>query len=126
MAEMLVLASALSVQDPRDRPAEQREAADEAQRIFVDERSDFLSDLKLWDWYAKEVAADGQHKKSQRQLRDLCRSRFISPLRMREWRDVHQQLATTVAEHRWPSTRSPRATSRSIGRCSRVCSATSA
>jgi ATP-dependent helicase HrpA len=101
MTEMLVLASALSIQDPRDRPADLRDAADEAHRLFVDERSDFLSDLKLWDWYAKAADHEGEHRKSQRQLRDLCRSRFISPLRMREWRDVHHQLATTVAEHRW-------------------------
>ncbi len=104
MTEMLVLASALSIQDPRDRPADQREAADEAHRLFLDERSDFLSDLKLWEWYA--AAADGtdakgSQRQSQRQLRDLCRSRFVSPMRMREWRDVHHQLATTVAEHRW-------------------------
>ena len=106
MTEMLVLASALSIQDPRDRPADQREAADEAHRAFVDERSDFLSDLKLWDWYAAAAgdgATDGRAVKhqSQRQLRDLCRARFVSPMRMREWRDVHHQLATTVAEHRW-------------------------
>jgi ATP-dependent helicase HrpA len=103
MTEMLILASALSIQDPRDRPVDQRDAADEAHRQFIDERSDFLSDLKLWTWYA--AAADGEgpaeHKLSQRQLRDLCRSRFISPLRMREWRDVHHQLATTTAEHHW-------------------------
>ena len=105
MTEMLVLASALSIQDPRDRPLEARDAADEAHRLFLDERSDFLCDLRLWTWYA--AAADGsrtgatEHRKSQRQLRDLCRARFISPMRMREWRDVHHQLATTVAEHRW-------------------------
>ena len=102
MTEMLVLASALSIQDPRDRPIEARDAADEAHKAFVDERSDFLSDLKLWDWYAA-AAGDpgGESKKSQRQLRDLCRARFVSPLRMREWRDVHHQLETTVAEHHW-------------------------
>ena len=105
MTEMLVLASALSIQDPRDRPLEARDAADEAHRIFIDERSDFLSDLKLWDWYAALAGGSSngatEHKKSQRQLRDLCRARFISPMRMREWRDVHHQLATTVAEHQW-------------------------
>ncbi len=103
LAEMLILASALSVQDPRDRPVEQREAADEAHKAFVDERSDFLSDLKLWHWYASATGESGsaEHRKSQRQLRELCRSRFVSPLRMREWRDVHHQLATTVAEHHW-------------------------
>ncbi len=103
MAEMLVLASALSIQDPRDRPIDQREAADEAHKAFVDERSDFLSDLKLWDWYGAAIGGDGsaEHRKSQRQLRDVCRARFVSPMRMREWRDVHHQLATTVAEHHW-------------------------
>ena len=101
MAEMLVLAAALSIQDPRDRPAEAREAADDAHRLFVDDRSDFLSDLKLWDWYVAAAGGEGEHRRSQRQLRDLCRARFVSPLRMREWRDVHRQLATTAAEHRW-------------------------
>ena len=101
MTEMLVLASALSIQDPRDRPLEARDAADEAHRIFIEERSDFLSDLKLWDWYVTLAGGSTEHKKSQRQLRDLCRARFISPMRMREWRDVHHQLATTVAEHQW-------------------------
>ena len=106
LAEMLVLASALSIQDPRDRPVEQRDAADEAHKAFTDERSDFLSDLKLWHWYASAVGDAGEpgaaeHRKSQRQLRELCRARFVSPLRMREWRDVHHQLATTVAEHHW-------------------------
>ena len=108
MTEMLVLASALSIQDPRDRPVELREAADEAHKAFVDERSDFLSDLKLWDWYAATIGGDtNEHKRSQKQLRDLCRARFISPLRMREWRDVHHQLATTVAEHHWRLNASP-------------------
>ena len=111
MTEMLVLASALSVQDPRDRPVDQRDAADEAHKAFVDERSDFLSDLKLWTWYAS-VDGDGDghgrgHGKSQRHLRDLCRSKFVSWLRMREWRDVHRQLATTVAEHGWRSNEKP-------------------
>ena len=101
MSEMLVLASALSIQDPRDRPIEARDAADEAHRLFLDERSDFLSDLKLWTWYGAAANASTEHRKSQRQLRDLCRTRFISPMRMREWRDVHHQLATTVAEHQW-------------------------
>ncbi|MGI9026494.1 MAG: ATP-dependent RNA helicase HrpA, partial [Burkholderiaceae bacterium] len=105
--EMLVLASALSIQDPRDRPLEARDAADEAHRLFLDERSDFLSDLKLWTWYAAAADASTEHRKSQRQLRDLCRTRFVSPMRMREWRDVHHQLATTVAEHQWRLNASP-------------------
>ena len=110
LREMLVLASALSIQDPRDRPIARRDAADEAHKLFVDERSDFLSDLKLWDWYAKSAdGSGGEHKLSQRQLRDLCRTRFISPNRMREWRDVHHQLLTTVTEHRWTLNESPAA-----------------
>ena len=101
VAEMLVIAAALSVQDPRERPLDQQDAADKAHRAFADEKSEFLSDLKLWNWFEALASPTSEHKKSNRQLRDLCRERFVSQNRMREWRDVHRQLATTVAEHHW-------------------------
>ncbi len=97
LSEMLIIASALSVQNPRDRPIDQQEAADNAHRKFSDDRSEFLSDLKLWQWFEQAV----EHKKSNRQLRDLCRENFVSQLRLREWRDVHSQLHTTVSEMGW-------------------------
>ncbi|CAN0622064.1 ATP-dependent RNA helicase HrpA [Burkholderia multivorans] len=97
LREVLVIASALSVQDPRDRPLEAQEQADQAHRRFADERSEFLQWLKIWAWFEEAVA----HKKSNRQLIDACRANFLSHLRLREWRDVHSQLLTVVREHGW-------------------------
>ena len=97
VAEMLTLAASLSVQDPRDRPLEAQAAADQAHKRFADDRSEFMSDLKLWNWYQEQLL----HKKSQRQLRDACRESFISPMRMREWQDVQRQLHATVSELGW-------------------------
>ncbi|TBW66424.1 ATP-dependent RNA helicase HrpA, partial [Burkholderia thailandensis] len=97
LREVLVIASALSVQDPRDRPIDAQEQADQAHRRFADERSEFLQWLKIWAWFEEAVA----HKKSNRQLVDACRQHFLSHLRLREWRDVHSQLLTVVREHGW-------------------------
>lgn len=97
LRELLIIASALSVQDPRERPVEQQEAADAAHRRFADEKSEFLGWLKIWQWFEEAVA----HRKSNRQLVDACRAQFLSHLRLREWRDVHSQLLTVVREHGW-------------------------
>ncbi|MHB1117693.1 ATP-dependent RNA helicase HrpA [Sideroxydans sp.] len=94
LTEIIIIASALSLQDPRDRPAERREAADAAHQRFNDERSDFLAYLKLWDWFKKGV----QHKKSNKLWANECRSHFLSPLRLREWHELHQQLHAQMAE----------------------------
>lgn len=94
--EMLIIASALSVQDPRDRPQEQAGSADQAHAKWKDEKSEFLSYLKLWQ------AADTvwRHESSNKQ-RQWCRQNFLSWLRVREWRDVHAQLLTLCHEHGW-------------------------
>ncbi|ODV02169.1 MAG: ATP-dependent RNA helicase HrpA [Thiobacillus sp. SCN 63-57] len=92
--EVLIIASALSVQDPRDRPMERAQAADEKHKLFADERSDFMGWLKLWRWYEEQV----QHKKTNRQLQTLLQDHFLSPRRMREWRDIHGQLHAQVSE----------------------------
>ncbi|MFL9882988.1 ATP-dependent RNA helicase HrpA [Paraburkholderia agricolaris] len=97
LKEVLIIASALSVQDPRDRPIEAQEQADQAHRRFADERSEFLQWLKIWNWFEEAIA----HKKSNKQLHDECRKNFLSQLRLREWRDVHSQLLTVVREHGW-------------------------
>ncbi|CAM2170369.1 ATP-dependent RNA helicase HrpA [Burkholderia latens] len=97
LREVLIIASALSVQDPRDRPIDAQEQADQAHRRFADERSEFLQWLKISAWFEEAVA----HKKSNRQLIDACRQNFLSHLRLREWRDVHSQLLTVVREHGW-------------------------
>ncbi len=97
LGELLVIASALSVQDPRERPLEAQDAADTAHRRFIDEKSDFLSLIKLWAFAQDKVL----HKKSNRKLTDELKSQFLSPRRIREWIDVHSQLATIVREHGW-------------------------
>jgi ATP-dependent helicase HrpA len=94
LTEILIIASALSVQDPRDRPLDRQEAADAAHKRFADERSDFLAYLKMWAWFEQAVA----DKKSNRLLAEECRKNFLSPLRLREWRELHQQLHGQVAE----------------------------
>ncbi len=92
--EVLIIASALSVQDPRDRPMERAQAADEKHKLFSDERSDFMGWLKLWKWYDEQL----KHKKTNRQLQTLLTDHFLSPRRMREWRDIHGQLHAQVGE----------------------------
>jgi ATP-dependent helicase HrpA len=97
LREVTIIASALATQDPRERPMDQTGAADQAHLQFADERSEFLSFVKLWDWYQDAL----QHKHSNRQLENLCRSKFLSPRRLREWRDVHGQLHTMLGEKGW-------------------------
>ena len=94
LQEVLIIASALSVQDPRDRPSERREAADAAHQRFNDERSDFLAYLKLWAWFQQAV----KHRMSNKSWAHECREKFLSPLRLREWHELYQQLHAQVAE----------------------------
>ncbi len=94
LTEILIIASALSVQDPRERPLDRQEAADAAHKRFSDERSDFLAFTKIWAWFEQGLA----HKQSNRLFAEECRKNFLSPLRLREWRELYQQLHTQVAE----------------------------
>ncbi|MBI2320040.1 MAG: ATP-dependent RNA helicase HrpA, partial [Betaproteobacteria bacterium] len=103
LAEVLVIAAALSVQDPRERPLDRAQAADEAQKRFDDEKSDFLAYLKLWRFFEEALA----HKKSNRKLREACSDHFLSFNRMREWRDVHAQLKELAAEMGWRASETP-------------------
>jgi len=103
LSEMLIVASALSTQDPRDRPVEYQQQADEKHKKFADEKSEFLSYLKIWAWFEDAI----EHKKTNRQLQDNCRANFLSQLRLREWRDVHSQLLTIVREQGWRLNESP-------------------
>ncbi|MBX3624248.1 MAG: ATP-dependent RNA helicase HrpA [Rhizobacter sp.] len=107
LAEVLVIASALSVQDVRDRPIEQQQAADNAHKKFDDEKSEFVGTLKLWKWLEDSKGGQGEHKLSNRKQEQLLRDNFISPRRVREWRDIHSQLHTVVAEHGWRLNGSP-------------------
>ncbi|MFC4929923.1 ATP-dependent RNA helicase HrpA [Massilia sp. GCM10023247] len=103
LSEMLVIASALSVQDPRDRPMEYQQQADEKHKKFADEKSEFLSFIKIWKWFEDAI----EHKKSNRLLQENCRANFLSQVRLREWRDVHSQLLTIVREQGWRLNEAP-------------------
>ncbi len=103
LTEVLIIAAALSVQDPRDRPMEAQTAADNAHKKFADEKSEFQSYLKIWKWFEDAI----EHKKSNRLLQEECRANFLSQLRLREWRDVHSQLLTIVREQGWRLNEAP-------------------
>jgi ATP-dependent helicase HrpA len=135
LAEVLVIASALSGQDVRDRPLEQQQAADERHRKFDDEKSEFIGYLKLWKWLEESKGGHGtppahgrseaggepprgadavvrgrgpaSHKLSNRKHEQLLRDNFVSARRVREWRDIHSQLHTVVAEQGWRLNASP-------------------
>ena len=97
LAEVLVIASALAVPDPRERPLEKQQAADQAHLRFRDERSDFLSLIALWQFFA-DAQAEGL---SHRRLVERCRGHFVSYLRLVEWRDLYRQLVDQVRELGW-------------------------
>jgi ATP-dependent helicase HrpA len=97
LAETLVIAAALAVPDPRERPLEKQQAADQAHLRFRDERSDFLSLVVLWQFFAEAIAEGLSH----RRLVERCRAHFVSYLRLIEWRDLRNQLAEQVRELGW-------------------------
>ncbi|WP_068925267.1 ATP-dependent RNA helicase HrpA [Planobispora rosea] len=85
--EVMVIAAALSIQDPRERPADKQQAADEMHRRFADKESDFLTYLTLWNYLQ-----DKQKELSSSAFRRLCKAEFLNYLRVREWQDVYSQL----------------------------------
>eukprot|EP00752_Nemacystus_decipiens_P014106 g12542.t1 len=93
LGEVLVIASALEVQDPRERPIDSQGKADQSHEQFADARSDFLAYLKLWSFFHAQ-----KEKLSHNKLRKACKQNFINYVRMREWVDVHQQLRRMVKE----------------------------
>ena len=129
--EVLVIASALSVQDVRDRPLDKQAQADQAHAKFDDEKSEFVGTLKLWKWLesSKGISIPGvrprlpesapagsvdrgltpraSHKLSHRQFESVLRENYINVRRLREWRDIHTQLHTVVAEHKWQLNTAP-------------------
>lgn len=87
MRELLIICSALSVQDPRERPADKQQAADEKHHRFRDDHSDFLAYINLWNYFEQQ-----RQDLTQNQFRKQCKKDFLSYLRLREWRDIHYQL----------------------------------
>jgi len=87
LREVLIIVSGLSIQDPRERPAEKQQAADQAHAAFKDTESDFISFLNLWENYEEQ-----RQILSNNQLKRHCQKAFLSFMRMREWREIHRQL----------------------------------
>jgi ATP-dependent helicase HrpA len=92
LREVLVVAAALSVQDPRERPRDAQQKADDLHRRFRDERSDFVGLLRLWE-FVREA-----ERKGRSHLRRVCKESFLSYLRVREWAEIHRQLEEIVRE----------------------------
>jgi len=91
--DVMVIAAALSIQDPRERPVEKRQAADEQHARFRDDTSDFVSILNLWDHLR-----EGQRRLSSNQFRKRCKAEYLNWLRVREWQDVYSQLLHVMRE----------------------------
>lgn len=98
LPEMLIIAAGLSVPDPRERPEEAKDAAATAHKAFADPDSDFLSLLNIW-----RAAPDAEGRASGNALRRFCKASFLSLSRMREWRDIHRQLADAMDEDATPA-----------------------
>lgn len=94
--ELLIITAGLSVQDPRERPLQKSQAADQSHSEFSDERSDFFGWLKLWGWLEEQRGA-----LSNNRFRKLLQRKFINPQRVREWREVHRQLRLVCRELRY-------------------------
>jgi ATP-dependent helicase HrpA len=94
LKEVVIIASAMSIQDPRERPAEKESQADQAHNSFKDPSSDLLTFIKMWNAYHKELKAG----RSRNQIRKYCRENFISYNRMQEWKDIHDQIMDIIQE----------------------------
>ncbi|MGY4013959.1 ATP-dependent RNA helicase HrpA [Aeromonas molluscorum] len=93
LSEVMVITAGLSIQDPRERPMEKKQAADEQHRRFEDKESDFLAFVNLWNYLKEQQDVLGSNP-----FRRLCQKEFLSFLRVREWQDIHFQLRQTVKE----------------------------
>lgn len=100
--EVMIIASALSIQDPRERPVDKQQASDEKHRRFADKDSDFLSFVNLWDYLQEQQKALGSS-----QFRRLCRTDYLNYLRVREWQDIYTQLRQVVREQGIPLNTEP-------------------
>lgn len=95
LSEILIIAAALEIQDPRVRPAEKKKAADEQHEKFTDNRSDFISLLNIWDFF-HQLKSD----LSRGKLKRACEQNFLSYSLMRQWQDIHRQLKSMVAQQK--------------------------
>ena len=95
LESLVVIASALSIQDPRERPAEKAQEADLAQKMFCDPFSDFITLLNIWNKYHDVLTTE----KTTGRMKKFCKTHYLSFRRMREWRDIHAQISEIIKEH---------------------------
>lgn len=95
LSQVAVIAAALSVMDPRERPLDQQAAADQAHAVFRDPASDFITLLNIWEGYQKVV----KNRRTWAEVRNFCKKHFLNFRRMREWRDIHGQIVGLLAEN---------------------------
>jgi len=95
LESLIVIASALSIQDPRERPAEKAQEADQAQKMFCDPSSDFITLLNIWNKYHEVLTKE----KTTGRIKKFCKTHYLSFMRMREWRDIHAQISDVLKEH---------------------------
>lgn len=100
--EIMIIVAAMSIQDPRERPTEKQQAADEKHRRFMDKKSDFLAFLNLWHYLQEQ-----QKALTKNQFRRQCQKDFLNYLRIREWQDVYQQLRLAIREMGFPINSEP-------------------
>jgi len=93
LREVMIIVSALSIQDPRERPADKQQASDEKHQRFQDKESDFLSYVNLWNYLTEQ-----QKALSSSQFRRLCKQEYLNYLRVREWQDIYTQLRQVIKE----------------------------
>ncbi|MFT8258108.1 MAG: ATP-dependent RNA helicase HrpA [Candidatus Symbiodolus clandestinus] len=102
LQELLIITSALSIQDPREWPSDRKQAAEQRHQRFADQRSDFLSWLSLWHYLQQQ-----QQQESNSAFRRRCRSEYLHHLRIREWQDLYLQLRQAVKRFSWPINQQP-------------------
>ena len=102
LAETLIIIAGLSVQDPRERPQDKQQAADQAHAPFNDKESDFVTLLNIWNFYEEQ-----RQELSQNQMKKVCQKSFLSWMRMREWRDIHRQLTLICREQKLAFNKEP-------------------
>ncbi|MGW0479840.1 ATP-dependent RNA helicase HrpA [Nonomuraea sp. NPDC003214] len=103
LREVMVIAAALSIQDPRERPSDKQQQADEKHRRFADPESDFLSYVNLWNYLR-----DKQQELSSSAFRRMCKAEFLNYLRVREWQDIYSQIRQSLGAHPGTETADPR------------------
>ncbi|MCL1076079.1 ATP-dependent RNA helicase HrpA [Shewanella dokdonensis] len=96
LQEAMVIVAALSIQDPRERPMDKKQAADEAHSRFADKKSDFVALLNLWNYLKQQ-----QQQLSGNQFRKQMKDEYLSYLRIREWQDLYAQLRQSVHDLKW-------------------------